>query len=112
MAWLAAPLLALAYGPQFGAAAGLTAFVAAQYALYSTAFGFGVAIKAADRMRLLWVVRAVTAVVSITAVSVLVSWGGLLGAGSAAVVTGATYAAGVLAGYRRMGRDGAAVAES
>jgi O-antigen/teichoic acid export membrane protein len=111
VAWLAAPLLELAYGPPFGPAAGLAAFVAAQYVLYSAAFGFGVAIKAADRMRLLWVVRAVTAVVSISAVSVLVGWGGLLGAGSAAVVTGATYAVGVLAGYRRMWRDRAAVVE-
>ena len=105
VAGLAGPLLALAYGEQFLPAAGLTAFVAAQYVLYSTAFGFGVAIKAADRMRLLWAVRMVTAVVSIAAVSLLAAWAGLVGAAAAAVLTGATYAAGVLVGYRRMWRN-------
>ncbi len=57
VAVLAEPLLKLVYGTPFAAAATVTAFVAAQYVLNSLSFGAGVAMKAAGRMKALWVVR-------------------------------------------------------
>ncbi len=105
VAALAEPLLGLVYGPAFVPAATVTVFVAGQYVLYSVAFGAGVAMKAAGRMKALWVVRAVNAVITLSGVAVLASLGGLDGAGIAAVVAGGVYAAGVLTAYR-MARPG------
>jgi O-antigen/teichoic acid export membrane protein len=100
IAVLAEPLLRLVFGAPFEAAATVTVLVAIQYVLYALAFGAGVGMKAAGRMKELWVVRAVTAAITIAAVAVLASRAGLLGAGIAAVIAGAGYAAGVLVAYR------------
>lgn len=100
IAVLAAPLLRLVYGAPFAPAATITAFVACQYVLYSLSFGAGVAMKAAGRMKALWVVRAATATLTITCAAVLASVAGLTGAGIAALVAGAVYSAGVIIAYR------------
>lgn len=99
------PILRLTFGPDFTGAATVTRLVAIQYVLLALGFGFGVALKAADRMRLLWALRGMTVVVSVSATLLLTSWLGLLGAGIASCVAGAAYAIGVTVGYRRLMRS-------
>jgi O-antigen/teichoic acid export membrane protein len=101
VAVFAEPLLRVAFGEGFAAAAPLTAFVAVQYVLFSLSFGWGVAVKAADQMRRLWMVRIVSATTAVVAVVALTSWAQLTGAGVAAVVAGAAYSVAVGVAYRR-----------
>jgi hypothetical protein len=56
--------------------------------------------KAAGRMKALWVVRAVTATLAISSAAVLATVAGLPGAGIAALVAGAAYSCGVIIAYR------------
>lgn len=104
VAVLVVPLLQLTYGGSFTNAAVITRLVAITYAIAAIGFGCGVALKAADQMRHLWLIRAVSATVSITAVIALVGSFGLVGAGWASIVSSAAYTAGVVIAYRRMCR--------
>lgn len=106
MVAFAEPILAFTYGPEFVEAAVVTYLVAAQYLLIALGFGFGIAMKAADRVKQLWLLRAVSAAVSVSAVTVLATRYGLVGAGIASIVAGAAYTVGVAVGYRRLRRDG------
>ena len=107
IALLAGPLLRLAYGEGFAAAAPMTAFVAGQYVLHAVSFGWGVAVKAADQMRWMWVVRIANATISIVAVVTLTTFARLSGAGIAALVAGLAYSLGVgLLYHRTMARLG------
>lgn len=111
VAVFAEPLLRLTYGAEFVDAVTVTRLIAGQYVLLALCFGFHQAVKAAGLMRLLWVTRLVSAVVSIAAVVVLAGQLGLTGAGLASLVTGGAYVAGIAFTYRRLHRDGAAVPE-
>ena len=99
---LATPLLRLTYGEQFTGAAIITQLVAAYYVIAAVGSGFGVALKAAGRMRQLWALRAASAVVSITGMVVLVNLFGVIGAGLAGIAACTTYIVGVTVTYRRL----------
>jgi O-antigen/teichoic acid export membrane protein len=98
----AEPIIRLTYGEEFADAAMITYFVAGQYVLYALSFGWGVAMKAANQLRLLWAAKVFSAALSITGVIVLASGWGLGGAGLASIVAGGTYIVGVAVGYHRM----------
>jgi O-antigen/teichoic acid export membrane protein len=106
VAVFAEPALRLVYGAEFVPAATVTRLIALQYVLISISFGFGQAVKAAGRMRQLWVGRVVSAVLSITAVIVLSVEFGLVGAGVASVTSGLAFSTGVLVVHHRMRRVG------
>jgi O-antigen/teichoic acid export membrane protein len=108
VAIFAEPMLRLVYGEEFVGAVTITRLIAAYYILLALSFGFGQAVKAAGRMRLLWASRAVSAVLSITAVVVLAERFGLVGAGVASMTAGLAYSVGVMVAYQRMWRSGAA----
>lgn len=101
---LAVPLLTLSYGAEFAGAALVTYFVAGQYAIYALCFGWGIAMKTAGAMRLLWTVRLVSVVVSVTSVITFTSLWGLSGAALAGVVAATAYSTGVLTGSRRLAK--------
>jgi O-antigen/teichoic acid export membrane protein len=105
VALLAAPLLRLTYGESFTDAAVITLLIAVTYIIAALPFGYGQALKAAEQLRLLWFLRAVSAAVSIVAMVVFVNAFGLVGAGWASIVTATTYTVGVLLGYHRMRRN-------
>ena len=73
--------------------------------LLALSFGYGQAVKATGRMRLLWASRAVSAALSIGVV-VLAEEFGLIGAGFAAIIAAAVYAS---ASSSRTGRARRAV---
>lgn len=102
LAVFAEPMLRLVYGDEFTGAVTVTRLIAVQYVLLALSFGFGQAVKAAGRMRQLWASRAVSGVLSITAVIVLAREFGLIGAGFASVTAGGAYSAGVAIAYRRI----------
>ena len=106
-ALLAEPLLPLAYGADFAQATTVTRVVALQYVIYSLSFGWGVATKAADRMRRLWGVRLVSVVVSVAAVVLFTRDWGTTGAAFAGVATACVYSAGVVLAFRSVRRGGA-----
>lgn len=107
VAALAEPVLRVVYGAEFAPAATVTRLIALQYVLMAVSFGFGQAVKAAGRMRQLWLGRAVSAALSILAVVVLTAEFGLVGAGVASVTAGLAYSTGVLVVHHRMHRSGA-----
>jgi O-antigen/teichoic acid export membrane protein len=102
VAIFAEPVLRLIYGAEFTGAVTVTRLIAGQYVLLALSFGFGQAMKAAGRMRQLWMTRAMSAAVSITAVIFLAQAFGLIGAGLASVTAGGSYSLGVAIAYRRM----------
>lgn len=102
VAVFAESLLLVVYGPEFVDAATITRLIAVQYVLMALSFGFGQAVKAAGRMRQLWLGRAFSAVLSVVAVVVLSAEFGLLGAGVASVTAGLAYSLGVAIVYYRM----------
>lgn len=104
LAILAAPVLRLTYGAPFTDAATITLLVAITYIVAACHLGYSAALKAAEQLKLLWSLRALSATVSIIAMVVLVNAFGLVGAGWAGIVTASTYAVGVLIIYRRMCR--------
>jgi O-antigen/teichoic acid export membrane protein len=104
VAVLAVPVLRFTYGESFTDAAVVTQLVAIEYIIVAVGFGYGVALKAADQMRFLWLVRTATAIVSISAMIVLVNSFGLIGGGLAGIVSSATYVVAVAIGYHRMRR--------
>ncbi len=104
LALLAVPVLRLTYGAPFTDAAVITLLVAITYVIAACHLGYSVALKAAEQLKLLWSLRALSATVSIIAVVVLVNAFGLVGAGWASIVTASTYVVGVLIAYRRMYR--------
>jgi O-antigen/teichoic acid export membrane protein len=105
VALLAEPLLQLVYGRQFTGAATITRLIAIQYVLMAASFGFGQAVKAAGQMRLLWASRTVSAILSISAVTVLAGAFGLIGAGVASMTAGCVYSLGVAFAYLKMRRS-------
>ncbi|MDQ1398686.1 MAG: hypothetical protein QOK20_618 [Acidimicrobiaceae bacterium] len=88
-------LLRLLYGAQFGRYGLLATLAAVQYVIYALVFGQGIALKAAGRMRRLWRIRALIAVLSLTSVFALVRLLGTNGAGWGGVATAVYYTAGI-----------------
>ncbi len=101
---LAVPVLRLTYGASFTDAAVITLLVAIANVIAAIHFGYAVALKAAEQLRRLWLIRVVSATVSITAMVVLVNSFGFIGAGWATIVTDSTYTVGVLIVYHWMRR--------
>jgi O-antigen/teichoic acid export membrane protein len=106
VAILAVPILRLVYGEEFAGAVIIVRLLAVQAVVAAAVFGCFVALKAADRLEQLWLMRAATAVVAITSALVLATSFGLTGAGLASVLTIVTYMVGVTVGYRRLLRAG------
>lgn len=106
VAVFAEPLLRLTYGAEFTDAVTVTRLIAAQYVIVALCFGYHQVVKAAGMMRQLWVMRVVSAAVSITVMLVLTNLLGLTGAGFASVVTGAAYTVGIAFCYLAMRRAG------
>lgn len=104
LALLAVPVLRLTYGAPFTDAAVITSLVAITYVITACHLGYSVALKAAQQLKLLWSLRALSATVAIVAMVVLVNTFGLVGAGWASIVAASTYVVGVLIVYRRMCR--------
>ncbi|MDP9075317.1 MAG: hypothetical protein M3N98_14370 [Actinomycetota bacterium] len=93
-------LLSSLYGPRFARFAPLATFAAVEYIILVSVFGQGIALKAAGRMRLVWMARVAVAVASLLSMLLLVRRLGLIGAGWSAVATGVYYAIAVYALYR------------
>jgi O-antigen/teichoic acid export membrane protein len=106
VAILAVPILHLVYGEEFAGAVIIVRLLAVQAVVAAAVFGCFVALKAADRLEQLWLMRTATAVVAITSALVLATSFGLTGAGLASVLTIVTYMVGVTVGYRRLLRAG------
>jgi len=106
VAILAAPILRLVYGEQFAGAVIIVRLVAVQTVIGAAVAGCFLALKAADRLEQLWLIRTATAVVAITSALVLATSFGLTGAGLASVLNTVTYMVGVTVAYRRLLRAG------
>jgi O-antigen/teichoic acid export membrane protein len=100
-------LLRLIYGDGFIGAAVITRLVALSYIVVTVGYGCAVALKAADQMRRLWLVRMVSAATSVAATLFLVSSWGLVGAGWVSAVVAGVNVAGLLIVYQRMRRRAA-----
>ena len=84
---LAVPILRLVYGEEFAGAVIIVRLLAVQAVVAAAVFGCFVALKAADRLEQLWLMRTATAVVAITSALVLATSFGLTGAGLASVLS-------------------------
>jgi O-antigen/teichoic acid export membrane protein len=102
VAILAEPLLRLIYGPGFTGGAYITRLLAVQWLILSVGSCYGVALKATGRIGLLWVMRMVNAIVSISGVVALASSLGLVGACLAGLAGAVIYTFGIFWAYRRM----------
>jgi O-antigen/teichoic acid export membrane protein len=95
-------LLRLAYGGGFEDAVMITRLVALAYALTTIQYGCAVALKAADQMRRLWLMRLLSGSISIAATLFLAGSWGLVGAGWATVLSAGTAVVGLPILYWRM----------
>lgn len=102
LALLAVPVLRFTYGASFTDAAVIAQLLAIRYVIAAMGFGYGVALKAAKQLRTLWLIRAISATVSVTALIVLVNFFGLIGAGWAAIVSSGASTAAICIAYNRM----------
>lgn len=93
-------LLTKIYGAEFARFAPLAALAALQEVIFVSAFGQGIVLKAAGRVRRLWLLQVVVAVASVASMGGLVTWFGTVGAGWAGVATATYYSVGVYAVYR------------
>lgn len=94
-------LMSALYGPEFGPFAPLATLTALQHLIMVTVFGQATAMKAAGRMRSLWLGRVLVAVASLISTVILVRSLGTIGAAWAGVATGCYYAVAVYVSYRR-----------
>jgi O-antigen/teichoic acid export membrane protein len=95
-------LLQLVYGESFVGAAVITRLVALSYILATVSYGCAMALKAADQMRRLWLMRVVSASISVATTLFLASAWGLVGAGWATAVIAVTNVAGILILYQQL----------
>ncbi|HEY1969485.1 MAG TPA: hypothetical protein VGH89_16145 [Pseudonocardia sp.] len=102
VAILAPTLLRLVYGEPFVEGATITQLSGLAICLYAVGYGSQVALKAANRMRWLWTLRAVNGAIAVIAGLILIKSMGLAGAGWASVVGNALYSTAIILGYRRM----------
>lgn len=102
VAILAVPIVRLLYGKEFAGAVTIVRLVAVQTVIAAAAAGCFAAMKAADQLQQLWLMRIATAVVAITSALVLATSFGLTGAGLSSVLAAATFTVGVTVGYRRL----------
>ncbi len=100
LALTASWLLTEVYGAEFARFAPLAALAALQELIFVSVFGQGIVLKAAGRVRRLWVLQVLVAVASVVSMVVLVTWFGTIGAGWAGVATSSYYALGVYAVFR------------
>lgn len=108
---LAAPwLLTAVYGVAFAGAAEVTRLLAVAYMLSSLAFGCGVALKALNEMRKMWLIRVLSTVAATVAAIPLVSTLDLGGAGLIAIILAGSSSVTVLICYVAVSRNNRSIA--
>lgn len=93
-------LLHKVYGAEFTRFGPLVSLAVIQCFLSMCVFGEEIALKATGRVRRLWRARLLVAAASLTSMVAFVPWLGVIGAGWAGVVTGASWAVAVHLIYR------------
>lgn len=93
-------LLKVLYGPSFARFGPLVSLGALQFLIVVLAFGPGIALKAAGRMRHLWRARVLVAITALAATTGLVHVLGTTGAGWAGVSNASMFACAVFVIYR------------
>jgi O-antigen/teichoic acid export membrane protein len=102
VAIFAPQLLQLVYGRAFVGAAVITQLVALSYMIATIGYACAIALKAADQLRQLWMMRMVTTAIAIVATLLLVGRWGLVGAGWASTVIATTTTTALVLLYQRM----------